>query len=145
MSVRSYTKIWIHLIWGTQDHKKILLDKEFRNKISSHLNEYSKSKNIYMKTNYVNADHVHCLIDLPTNKNVEETLQLLKGESSSWINKQITSKFSWAKGYAALSVSESNLGKVVKYIANQEEHHHTKSFTEEYEEFLKLYGINLKG
>ncbi len=86
MSVRSFTKIWIHLIWGTKNREKSLSDREFRNRISRHLAKNSKDKNISMKTNYVNSDHVHALIDLPTNKTIEDVAHLLKGELSSWIN-----------------------------------------------------------
>jgi REP element-mobilizing transposase RayT len=39
-----------------------------------------------MKINYVNRDHVHALVDLPTNLSIEDAMQLLKGESSHWIN-----------------------------------------------------------
>ena len=39
-----------------------------------------------MKINYVNADHVHALVDLPTAFSIEELMQLLKGSSSHWIN-----------------------------------------------------------
>lgn len=141
MSVRSYTKIWIHYIWGTKNRDKILADKKFRKKTSNHLSKNSKDKGIYMKVNYVNADHVHALIDLPTNMTLEDVARLLKGELSSWINNNMESKFNWATGYGAFSVSESNLDKVVKYILNQEKHHKNKSFTEEYDEFLRAYHI----
>ena len=66
---------------------------------------------------------------------------LLNGELSSWINNNIESKFNWAIGYAAFSVSESNIYRVVKYILNQEEHHKNISFTEEYDEFLRAYHV----
>ncbi len=142
MSVRSYTKIWLHLIWGTHKREKSLLNKEIRVKISNHLVEYSKQKGIYMKANYVNSEHVHALIDLPTDKTIEEVMRLIKGESSLWINKQVDFKFLWGKGYGAFSVSESNLDKVVKYINGQEEHHRKKSYTEEYDEFLRAYKVS---
>ncbi len=142
MSTRSYTKIWVHYIWGTKYHSKVLTDKEFRKKISLHLMENSKEKGIYMKVNYINSDHVHALIDLPTNKTVEEVARLLKGELSHWINNNIDFKFNWSVGYAAFSVSESNVDRVVRYILNQEEHHRKKTFTEEYEEFLRAYKFN---
>jgi len=141
MSVRSYTKIWIHLIWGTKNREKSLYDREFRKKASQHLAENSVDKKIYMKINYVNADHVHALIDLPTNKTLEDVARLLKGELSSWINTELALKFNWAVGYAAFSVSESKLDTVVKYIKNQEAHHKHISFKEEYEEFLRGYNI----
>jgi len=141
MSVRSFTKIWLHIIWGTKNRNKSLVDREFRKRISKHLLENSKEKAIYMKVNYINSDHVHALVDLPTNMTVEDVVRLIKGESSSWINKIVKFKFAWGTGYGAFSVSESNLDKVVKYIMNQEEHHRMKSFTEEYDAFLKAYNV----
>ena len=145
MSKHSYNKIWIHFIWETPDKQKIL-SSDARKKISNFLYEYCKEKNIFMKINYVNADHVHTLVDLPTDLSVEECIKLLKGSSSFYINKnRITrNKFSWGKGYGAFSVSASQLNNVVDYIRNQEEHHRVKSFTEEYQLFIKKYGIDIK-
>jgi len=141
MSKHSFNKIWIHFIWETLDKQKVI-SQDARKKISNFLHEYCKEKNFFMKTNYVNADHVHALIDLPTNLSVEDCIKLLKGSSSFFINKNriVNNKFSWGRGYGAFSVSPSLLGKVVNYINNQEEHHGRKSFTEEYQLFIKKYG-----
>jgi len=130
MSTHSYNKIWIHFIWETLDKQKIL-SKPARLKLSAYL------------SNYVNPDHVHALIDLPTNITVEDCVKLLKGSSSHHINKNklINTKFSWGRGYGAFSVSASQLKKVETYIKNQQEHHRVKSFTEEYEIFIKKYGL----
>ena len=96
-----------------------------------------------MKINFVNADHVHVVLDLPTNLSAEECIKLLKGASSFYINKYriVANKFSWGKGYGAFSISASQLTNVVDYIKNQDEHHRVKSFTEEYQLFIKKYGI----
>ena len=144
MSQHSYNKIWIHFIWETPEKEKILL-RDARKKISDFLYNYCKEKNIFMRINFVNADHVHALVDLPTNLSVEECIKLLKGSSSFFINKnRITSnKFSWGKGYGAFSVSASQLNNVADYIRNQEDHHRIKSFTEEYQLFINKYGIEL--
>lgn len=142
MSIHSYNKIWIHFIWETLDKQKIL-HLDARKTISNFLYNYCKEKKIFMKINFVNADHVHALVDLPTNLSIEECIKLLKGASSFFINKQevINTKFSWGKGYGAFSVSPSQLDKVISYIKNQEEHHRVKSFTEEFDLFIKNYGI----
>lgn len=70
-------------------------------------------------------------------------MQLIKGESSFWINKQglTHQKFEWQDEYFAVSVSESALDKVREYIKNQEEHHKQKSFQEEYDEFIAKYNF----
>ena len=141
MSVRSYTKIWLHLIWSTNKRERLLPDKNLRTELSRYYYNYSEENGIYMKVNYVNAEHVHSLINLPTNLTVEKVLHLYKGSSSNWLNKQVNFRFQWGKGYGAFSVSESNLDRVVKYIINQEEHHRKKSFTKEYKEFLRKHNI----
>jgi putative transposase len=96
-----------------------------------------------MKINYVNADHVHALIDLPTGLSIEELMQLLKGSSSHWINANnvLSGKFAWGRGYGAFSVSESNVGHVCAYIAGQEEHHRVRGFADELKDFLDRHGL----
>ncbi len=70
-------------------------------------------------------------------------MNLLKGESSFWINKQklTRDKFGWQDEYFAVSVSESQLETVRRYIRNQEHHHKKKTFQQEYDEFMKNYGF----
>jgi len=96
-----------------------------------------------MRINYVNAEHVHALIDLPTRYSIEETVKLLKGASSHWVNQNriVAAKFAWGRGYGAFSVSQSNVDHVSRYIANQEVHHRRKPFAEEYREFARAYGL----
>jgi putative transposase len=142
MSVHSYTRCWVHLIWGTLNRER-LLNKAAAARISDHLTEYAEKKGIYMKINHVNAHHVRALVDLPTAISIEEVTQLLKGSSSHWINANdiTTGKFAWGRGYGAFSVSESNVDQVARYIAHQEEHHHVRTFAEELKEFANRHGL----
>ena len=142
MSIHSYSKIWIHIIWSTHNREKIFYG-EVRKKISEYLYQYARQNKIFMKINHINSEHVHVLIDVPTNLSVEQSVKLLKGSSSHYINQKrlVNNKFSWARGYGAFSVSESNVKKVEEYIRNQDEHHKGKSFAEEYEMFLVRYRI----
>ena len=63
-----------------------MLSKQAGVKLSAFLCEYSLQKGIYIKISYVNSDHVHVLLDLPTNLCIEDAAHLLKGASSHWIN-----------------------------------------------------------
>ncbi|MBN2570854.1 MAG: IS200/IS605 family transposase [Ignavibacteriales bacterium] len=121
MSIHSYSKCWVHLIWGTHNREKIIA-KDISKKLSKYFYDYAKEKKIYCKTLFINPDHVHMLIDLPINMTVEDTVHLLKGSSSNWINKNnfLNTKFAWSRGYGAFSVSESIMNKIFKYIQNQE-------------------------
>lgn len=142
MSQHSYSRCWIHLIWATLNRER-MLDLHAAAKVSKFLSSYAEQKKIYSKINFVNSDHVHVLIDLPTGITIEETLKLFKGASSHWINENtiVRGKFLWGRGYGAFSVSQSDVSRVSKYIANQAEHHRTKPFAEEYERFVTVYGL----
>ena len=72
-------------------------------------------------------------------------MQLIKGESSFWANKEkfFLNKLYWAEDYFAASVSESSIDKVRLYINNQKEHHKKVTFTQEYEQFITSYGFKL--
>ena len=50
--------------------------------------------------------------------------------------------FAWQEGYGAFAVSASNLGKVVSYIHNQEMHHRTMSFEDEYLKLPRKHGVD---
>ena len=142
MPLHSYCRCWLHLVWATLERKP-LLSTQAAAKVSAHLTEYSREKGIYMRINYVNADHVHALIDLPTNRPIEEALQFLKGGSSHWVNENnlVPGKFGWQRGYGAFSVSHSGIEEVGAYIANQEMHHRRRGFIDELKQLVERYGL----
>lgn len=145
MSLHSYSRVWLHLVWATLERKP-LLGKTAAPKVSGFLTEYAAEKGIYMKINYVNADHVHVLIDLPTAQSIEDVMHLLKGGSSHWINENALAagKFAWGRGYGAFSVGQSGVAEVARYISEQEAHRR-KTFAEEIEQFVERYGLKWRG
>ena len=145
MSLHSYSRVWLHLIWATLERRPLLF-KGAAAKVSGYLSQYAVEKGIDMKINYVNPDHVHALVDLPTSLCIEEAMQFLKGGSSHWINqsKLLPGRFGWGRGYGAFSVSQSGAAAVAKYIAEQEEHHRKKSFDEELRLLVERYELRWK-
>lgn len=139
-----YIKIWIHLIFSTKNREKIIT-KELKSNLLTHIKENSITKNIYIVCLNCVTDHIHFLLSLSNDQTISKVAQLIKGESSFWINKNklINGKFEWQDDYIAISVSESMVDKVKEYISTQEEHHKKKSFSEEYDEFIKKYGFNI--
>ncbi|CAN5884596.1 hypothetical protein BH11BAC4_BH11BAC4_00340 [soil metagenome] len=133
-------KIWIHLVWATKNREPVLT-KDSREKIFKHIRENGRQKNVYV--DFVNGytDHVHCLISLNAEQTIAKVVQLLKGESSFWANKNnlCKRKLVWQGEYFAVSVSESGVNRVREYIKNQEEHHRNKTFGEEHYEFVNKY------
>jgi putative transposase len=136
----SHIKIFIHTVWATKNHFPYLTS-EIKPKIIDHIKENAKTKGIHINRINGHRDHLHCLISLNPDMSISKTLQLIKGESAFWMNRQkITNeKFEWADEYYAASVSESVLKNIQLYIENQEEHHQKKSFAMEYLEFMRNY------
>ena len=138
----THSRIWVHIIWTTKNRERILL-KEPSKKLYAFLMDKSKELNIEFEQLNIQPEHIHALIDLPTDVCLCDFMQNIKGGSSYWINdkKILKSKFSWQRGYGAYSVSASQLQRVKNYIKNQTKHHKQKTFTEEYNEWKKEYGI----
>lgn len=139
----SYVRVWIHAVWGTKNREH-LLTREIRPRVLSHIRENAKLKEIYIDRLNGYTDHLHCLFGLNADTTVARTLQLMKGESAYWMNKEgITPlKFEWANEYYAVSVSESALDDVRAYIDNQEEHHKRKTYAVEVAEFLQKHNFS---
>ena len=89
------------------------------------------------------SDHIHLLANLPKDKTISELLRVTKAKSSKWIKtlSPYYSKFAWQDGYGAFSVSPSLIDKTIDYIKNQDRHHQTKTFQEEYKAFLEAYKL----
>ncbi len=140
----SYVKIWIHAVW-TVKNRQTLLSVDVRKKLLDHIHKNALEKEILMEIVNGHNNHVHCLFRLKNNQSVDWVMQMIKGESSHWFNKSGISKLKHLlqKEYFGVSVSESQVKKVVDYISNQEEHHKKKTWEEEYDEFIKNYGFKI--
>lgn len=137
-----YVRVWIHAVWATKDRQP-LLDSSIRSTLFNHILENAKSKGIFLDRINGYVEHAHALISLGSNQTISKTLQLLKGESSFWINNNglIKEKFEWQDEYFAVSLDESQLDAVRHYIDHQEDHHKQKTFAEEYKELILKYNF----
>ena len=138
-----FIKIYIHLVFSTLNRKPLLNSLDLRIKVWKHIKENATQKGIFIDMINGYSDHCHCLVSLGSDQTIEKIVQLIKGESSFWINKNnlTNEKFTWQDEYFAVSVSESMIENVRNYIKNQEKHHQKKTFTEEYNEFIEKYNF----
>ena len=137
ISIMANIIIWVHAIWSTKKRKPLLI-KKIRPIIFNHIRENARSKGIYI--DFINGyiEHVHCLISLNHDQNISRVIQLIKGESSYWINKNhlIKNQFAWQDEYMAISINPQGLNTLREYIKNQETHHRKISFAREYQKFI---------
>jgi REP element-mobilizing transposase RayT len=139
----SFVKIWIHAVWGTKNREPVL-EKGILESVCDHIKENGKLKGIFIDCVNGYSDHLHCLMLLNADTSISRQMQLIKGESSFWVNKNriIKGHFEWADEYFASSVSEDKLDIARAYILNQQEHHKKVTFKEEYQKFLKHFGFD---
>ena len=138
-----FIKIYIHFVWSTKNRYPFLSTPDLRKSMWKHIRENAKKKGIFI--DFVNGyqEHCHCLVSLGDNQTIRQIMQLIKGESSHWINKEGTLKeqFEWRDEYVAVSVSESNIARLRNYIKNQEDHHSRKTWEVEYNELIDKFGF----
>jgi putative transposase len=140
----SYSQIMVHLVWSTKNREP-RITKDIKNELLNHIKKNSIKKEIFIDTMNCVSDHIHLLISLGNDQTISNVVQLIKGESSHWINSinNQSNKFEWQKDYFAMSVSQSMIGRIRAYIKNQEEHHKRKSFSEECNEIIDRYGFKI--
>jgi putative transposase len=140
----SYIKVYVHYVWSTKNRFPFLNDK-IRYAVFNHIRENARQKNIYI--DFINGytDHIHCLVSLGDDISIGKIAQLIKGESSHWINQQklTSSKFEWQDEYLAIGIGDDKIDIVRNYISKQEAHHKKKTFNDELDVFLKRYGFDI--
>jgi len=131
-----------HLIFATKDHAPCI-DRAWRDRLHGFLGGCVRTEGgVALAVGGV-ADHIHILAGLKATHCLADVLRNIKSASSRWVHEEIGLKsFAWQEGYGAFTVSMSQLTTVRTYIENQEEHHRTKTFREEYLGFLERHGID---
>jgi putative transposase len=120
----SYVNVWIHAVWATKDREP-LITNDLRFKLYDHILNNARDRNIWIDTINGGIDHIHCLISMNAEQSISWIMQMIKGESSYWINKNKLTNlpFEWQDKYYASSISKSQLNAIRKYIKNQDNHH----------------------
>ncbi len=137
----THTSLHYHLIFSTK-HREPIISREWRADLHSYLGGIVKGLGTHPQGIGGVADHVHLLVSLKPTACLSDFMRELKKSSSTWARESELPGFQWQEGYAAFTVSASARDAVQRYIANQEEHHRTKSCREELVEFLEKSGIS---
>jgi putative transposase len=141
----TYTQLSIHAVFAVK-YRENIITKEWRASLHKYISGIIQ--NTGAKPFAVGGwlDHVHIFCSLPPTLSTTELLRIVKTNSSKYINESGFTKrnFEWQKGYGAFSYARSQRDKVIKYIINQELHHSTQSFKQEYFEMLKKHEVEFE-
>jgi putative transposase len=137
----SYSRIWVHLLWGMNDHETGLNEK-VRQDLNAYIFIKADKLGMAICAMNVQPDHIHILFQLPPNTTVSKVAKDLKGSTSKWISSLGNGRahFNWQKGYGAFSVSSSVVDVVRRYICHQTVHLKGMTFQEEYRIWAEKYG-----
>ncbi len=140
---QSLSALYVHLTWSTKDRVPFLREPTLRKLLHAYLG--ATSRNLDSPSAVVGGaeDHIHILARMARSITVADWVKELKRVSSVWIKSQDRGlyAFHWQGGYAAFSVSPSNLEQVANYVADQERHHKKMTFQDELRALLKRHGI----
>lgn len=142
-----FVKVNIHFVWSTKNREPFLNTKDIRAGVWQHIKENSLKKGIFVDCVNGYADHCHCVISLGVDQTIQKLIQLIKGESSFWINNKSGfefpqgKRFEWQDEYFAVSVSQSQIDIVRNYLRNQEIHHQKRTFKQECDELIQKFGF----
>ena len=137
---QSLAKVYIHAIFSTKNREPVLVD-EWRDELFHVLG--GSANNLGCQALIVGGivDHIHMLFQLGWTIAIAEAIGKIKCTASAWVNQRGKLPFHWKGGYAAFSVSQSNVEAVREYIRGQDEHHSKQAFQDELREWLRRYEI----
>jgi len=138
----TYTQIHLQLIFAVQNRMSLIEDAWAENLYQYITGIVQANKHKMIIINGM-PDHLHIVIGMRPSQSLSDLMQDIKGGSSKWINdnKMVTGKFQWQEGFGAFSYNRSALPKLIEYVKNQKKHHGTKTFLQEYKEFLEVFEI----
>jgi len=140
----SFTRLTYHIVFATKYRKRTIKD-EIQERLYEYLGGTLRGKKGHLIEVGGVEDHVHLLANLSPSLAVSDVIRDLKAGSSKWLKDEMhIDGFEWQKGFGAFTVSYDRVIAIRKYILNQKEHHRTKTFQEEYIEFLQRHGIEFQ-
>jgi putative transposase len=141
----TYTNLLYHLVFSTKNRLP-MISNALREDLYSYIGGIIRGEGgVLLEINGM-SDHVHLLVKLKPSKSISEMLNRIKAKSSKWLNEEKLKlqKFGWQDGFAAFTVSESQVELVRQYIRDQQEHHRRISYQDEVRALLEKHGVEFE-
>jgi len=141
----TFTQLRIQLVFAVQGRDR-LIPKKYKDQVEKYISAVIQKRKHKLLAIFCMPDHIHILIGLHPQQSISKLVEEVKKASQVFIKEQdwMPFDFKWQRGYGAFSYSKSQTDAVAKYILNQEEHHKTRSFKEEYVDFLTKLDIDFE-
>jgi len=139
---QSLVKNLLHLVYSTK-YRQASIPEAVRDRLYAYqAGVYKECESPALVIGGV-EDHAHALFSLSKNHSLKKIVEEVKTSSSKWMKAEgsMNKDFHWQNGYAAFSVSPSNVEEVRRYIEGQKEHHRTMTFQDELRALFQRHGI----
>jgi REP element-mobilizing transposase RayT len=138
----TYTQIYIQIVFAVQGRQS-LIQAERNDELQKYITGIVTNQGQKLIAINNMPDHMHILIGQKPTMALSDLVRDIKAGSSGFINERrwVAGRFSWQEGFGAFSYGHSQLGAVIRYIQNQQQHHRRRSFAEEYEQLLERFNI----
>jgi len=139
----TYTQLHIQFVFAVK-YRAALINKIWNDKLHGYITGIIQNYEHKMLQINSMPDHIHIFIGMRPHQSVSALMQIVKSESTNWINENefCAFPFAWQKGYGAFSYAKSQVHNVIRYIQNQEKHHSKQNFLDEYRNFLNAFEID---
>jgi putative transposase len=121
---RSKVEIYLHLVWATKGRTPIITPDIER---ALHRCIASEARNLGCTVLALNGmpDHIHLVVKIPGMLAASDLAKRVKGVSSTFARTDLAADgfFGWQDGYAAFSISPTDIQEVIGYVRNQKRHH----------------------
>jgi putative transposase len=139
----TYTQIYIQIVFAVEGWQNVI-KPEHNDELQKYITGIISAQTQKLIAINNMPDHLHLLVGLRPDSSLSDLVRDVKANSSKFINENrwVAGRFSWQEGFGAFSYSRSQLGAVIRYIENQQRHHATKTFRQEYVELLEKFSVD---
>jgi putative transposase len=138
----TYSQIYIQIVFAVESRQS-LIDPEHNDELQKYITGIVSAQRQKLIVINNMPDHVHLLIGQRPDSALSDLVGDIKSGSTNFINRRrwVRGRFNWQEGFGAFSYSRSQLDTVVRYIKNQQRHHRTRSFRDEYVQLLDKFSV----
>ena len=140
---QSLSSVLIHLVFSTKNRDP-LISAEIAPELHAYMAAVFRACHSPALSINGTENHIHGLFALSRTVTVADVVEEVKKRSSKWVKGKGLAfrNFQWQTGYGAFSIGQSNVPALLRYIAEQKEHHRRRTFEDEYRGLLKMYGVS---
>ena len=138
----TYTQLYAQLVFAVKGRES-LIPRQHKEELHRYITGIIQNRGQKLLAVHCMPDHAHVFVGFGPTLALADLARDIKQATSVFIKEKrwVKGQFYWQEGYGAFTYAQSQVGAVVQYVLNQEEHHKTKTFRDEYLNFLKKFDV----